>query len=171
MFPVLFRWGGFSLHAYGLFIAVGFLLGIGLALKEARRQGLSGERLLDLSLVIIISAMIGSRLLYAIIHYPQYLKDPLSIFKIWEGGLVFFGGLILAFVVGGWYIKKVGLPFWETADLLAPSPRLRAGLWTPGLSGRRVLLRTPHPGPLGRHLFPSGMSGPHRYRPPSHAVV
>ncbi len=121
MFPTLFHWGGFSLHAYGLFIAVGFLLGIGLALKEARRQGLPGERILDLSLVIIISAIIGSRLLYTIIHYPQYLKAPLSIFKIWEGGLVFFGGLILAFIAGGWYIKKVGLPFWKTADLLAPS--------------------------------------------------
>jgi len=121
MFPTLFRWGGFSLHAYGLFIAVGFLLGIGLALKEARRQGLPGERLLDLALYIIISAIIGSRLFYAIIHYPQYLQDPLSIFKIWEGGLVFFGGLILSFMVGGWYIKKAGLPFWETADLLAPS--------------------------------------------------
>ena len=92
MFPTLFRWGGFSLHAYGLFIAVGFLLGIALALKEARRQGLPGERLLDLSLVIIISAIIGSRLLYAIIHYPQYIYPPLSIFKIWEGGLVSLGG-------------------------------------------------------------------------------
>jgi phosphatidylglycerol:prolipoprotein diacylglycerol transferase len=121
MFPTLFRWGGFSLQDYGLFIAVGFLLGIGLALKEARRKGLPGERILDLSLVIIISAIIGSRLLYVIINYPQYLKEPLSIFKIWEGGLVFFGGLILAFMVGGWYIKKTGLPFWETADLLAPS--------------------------------------------------
>lgn len=121
MFPTLFRWGGFSLHAYGLFIAMGFLLGIGLALKEARRQGLPGERILDLSLYIIISAIVGSRLFYALIHYPQYLKEPLAIFKIWEGGLVFFGGLILASIVGGWYINKAGLPFWQTADLLAPS--------------------------------------------------
>lgn len=121
MWPTLFKWGGFSLQAYGLFIAIGFLLGLGLALKEARQQGIPGERILDLSLVAILSALIGSRLLYALIHYRTYLQDPWAFFKVWEGGLVFFGGLIPALAVGFWYLRRAGLPLGRTADVVAPS--------------------------------------------------
>ena len=121
MWPTLFRWGGFSLQAYGLFVATGFLLGLGLALQEARRKGVPGERVLDLSLVVIGSALIGSRLLYAVLHYRTYWPNPWAFFKIWEGGLVFYGGLIPALVFGAWYIRKEGLPLGETADVLAPS--------------------------------------------------
>jgi phosphatidylglycerol---prolipoprotein diacylglyceryl transferase len=121
VFPILLRLGGFSLHSYGLFIAAGFLLGIGLAVKEARRKGIPPEKILDLSFYIILSAILGSRLLFVLIHYPHYLDHPLDFFKVWEGGLVFYGGLILSFLTGLWYIRKLRLPFWGTADLLAPS--------------------------------------------------
>ena len=121
MFPTLFQFGSFALHTYGLFIAVGFLLGIGLALKESRRKGIPSEKILDLSFFIIISAIVGSRLLYVVINYTYYLDHPLAFFKIWEGGLVFYGGFILAFLTGLWYLKKQQLPFWEMGDLLAPS--------------------------------------------------
>jgi len=121
VWPTLFHWGEFSVQSYGLFVAMGFLLGLGLALQEARRQGIPGERILDLSLVVILAALIGSRLLYILLDYQTYLKDPWAFFKIWEGGLVFFGGLIPALVIGLWYIQKAGLPLWQTADVLAPS--------------------------------------------------
>jgi len=121
MLPILFQIGGITVHTYGLFVAVGFLLGIGLALKEARRIGIPSEKVLDLSFYVILSAILGSRLLYVFINYPRYLEHPLDFFKVWEGGLVFFGGLILSFLAGLWYIRKQRLPFWETADLMAPS--------------------------------------------------
>ena len=121
MFPILFHIGGFTVHSYGLFIAAGFLLGIGLAVKEARRKGIPADKILDLSFYIILSAILGSRLLFALINYPHYLEHPLDFFKVWEGGLVFYGGLILSFLTGLWIIRKQNLPFWETADLMAPS--------------------------------------------------
>ena len=121
MFPILFHIGGFTVHSYGLFIAAGFLLGIGLAVKEARRKGIPAEKILDLSFYIILSAILGSRLLFVLINYPHYLEHPLDFFKVWEGGLVFYGGLILSFLTGLWIIRKQKLPFWETADLMAPS--------------------------------------------------
>ncbi len=121
MFPVLFHIGGFTVLSYGLFMAVGFLLGIGIAVREARRKGIPPEKILDLSFYIIFSAIIGSRLLFVLINYPHYLEHPLDFFKVWEGGLVFFGGLILSFLTGLWIIRKQKLLFWETADLMAPS--------------------------------------------------
>jgi phosphatidylglycerol:prolipoprotein diacylglycerol transferase len=119
--PILFQVGGVTIHSYGLFVAVGFLLGIGLAVKEARRKGIPTEKILDLSFYIILSAIIGSRLLFVLINYPHYLKHPLDFFKVWEGGLVFYGGLILSFLTGLWIIRRQKLPFRETADLMAPS--------------------------------------------------
>jgi phosphatidylglycerol:prolipoprotein diacylglycerol transferase len=121
LWPTLFQWGGFSLQAYGLFVAMGFLTGLGLALQEARRQGIPGERILDLALVVLLSALIGSRLLYALFHFRTYVQDPWAFFKVWEGGLVFFGGLIAALAVGFWYVRRAGLPLWQTADVVAPS--------------------------------------------------
>lgn len=121
MFPILFQIGNFPIHTYGLFIAVGFLLGIGLALKEARRTGIPAEKILDLSFYVILSAIIGARLLFVVINYPYYIEHPWAFFKVWEGGLVFYGGLILSFLVALWMMRKQKLPFWETADLVAPS--------------------------------------------------
>jgi phosphatidylglycerol---prolipoprotein diacylglyceryl transferase len=121
VFPILFHVGSFPVHSYGFFVAAGFLLGIGLAVKEARRKKIPAEKILDLSFYIILSAIVGSRLLFVIINYPYYLEHPLDFFKVWEGGLVFYGGLILSFLTGLWIIRKQKLPFWETADLMAPS--------------------------------------------------
>jgi phosphatidylglycerol:prolipoprotein diacylglycerol transferase len=121
VFPILFQIGGFTVHSYGLFTAAGFLLGIGLAVRGARQKGIPIEKILDLSFYVIFSAILGARLLYVIINYTHYLKHPLDFFKIWEGGLVFYGGLILSFLTGLWYLRKQKLPFWETADLMAPS--------------------------------------------------
>jgi phosphatidylglycerol---prolipoprotein diacylglyceryl transferase len=121
MFPVLFQVGGFSLHSYGLFIAAGFLLGIGLAAREAGQKGIPVEKILDISFYILFSAILGSRLLFVIFNYPHYLQHPLDFFKVWEGGLVFYGGLILSTLTGIWAAHKQQLPFWETADLFAPS--------------------------------------------------
>jgi phosphatidylglycerol:prolipoprotein diacylglycerol transferase len=121
VFPILFQLGGLTVHSYGLFTAAGFLLGIGLAVKGARQKGIPIEKILDLSFYIILSAIIGARLLYVLINYQHYLKHPLDFFKVWEGGLVFYGGLILSFLTGLWFIRRQKLPFWETADLMAPS--------------------------------------------------
>ena len=94
MFPILFRWGDFSLHAYGLFMAVGFLMGIGLALKEARRQGIPGERILDLALYVIMAALLGSRLFYVAINYPLYGRTPGRYCGSGKGGWFSSGALL-----------------------------------------------------------------------------
>jgi phosphatidylglycerol:prolipoprotein diacylglycerol transferase len=119
MHPILFKIGPFTLHTYGLFIATSVLLAIALAAKEARREGLDPQNMLDLGFYLLVASIVGSRLLFALIFYREYLPRPWAIFKLWEGGLVFFGGFALALPVGIWYLRRQGLPLWKTADIWA----------------------------------------------------
>ena len=121
MYPILFQIGSFKIHTYGVFIALGFLTGIILALREAKRVGEEPENILDLTFYLIIAAIVGSRLLYIILNYRYYIENPVEMVKIWSGGLVFYGGFVLALIVGIWYIRKSHLPLWKTVDVIAPS--------------------------------------------------
>ncbi|MFH1675040.1 MAG: prolipoprotein diacylglyceryl transferase [Pseudomonadota bacterium] len=121
MHPTLFHIGNFAVHTYGFFIAIGFMLAISLAIREAKRVGEDGEKIIDLALYILIAAIVGSRLLYVAINWGDFRADPLEMLRIWNGGLVFYGGLIGASFVTVWYLRKHQLHVWKTADILAPS--------------------------------------------------
>lgn len=121
MHPILLQVGSFSIKTYGFLIAVGFLAGISLALRDAKRLGYDQQIILDIAFYIIIGAIVGSRIFYVLINFSHYLQHPLAVFKIWQGGLVFFGGFILAVVLALWIIRKNRLPVWRTLDIFAPS--------------------------------------------------
>lgn len=114
----------FQLHTYGLLIATGFVLGITLAVREARREFLDPNLILDLSFWILIAAMVGSRLLYIIVNINDYMADPLSLLKFWTGGLVFYGGFIAAVAVSWYFCKRKGVSFLRIADVMIPSVAL-----------------------------------------------
>jgi len=120
MCPVLFHIGRYSIYSYGVFVALGFAAGITYAWYSARREGISPGQILDLSFYLLLAAVIGARLFYVLIEYQDYLKDPIRIFKIWEGGLVFYGGLILSGITGSVYILRHRLPAWKVMDIYAP---------------------------------------------------
>jgi phosphatidylglycerol:prolipoprotein diacylglycerol transferase len=120
MFPVLFRVGDISVHAYGVLLALAFAVGIfGLA-RAARRAGLPEEKMLDMSLMIMVAAVIGSRLLYVLIKWPVFVADPLAVFAVRSGGLSFHGGLAAGVLTGLWYTHRHRLPQGRIADLIAP---------------------------------------------------
>lgn len=121
MHPVLFKIGPFTIYTYGVLVATGFLLGLGLAIKDAKRHGISPYKIVDLGFYILLSALIGSRLFFILINITHYIKNPIEIFKIWEGGLVFYGGLILTVPTFLWYVRKNSLGVWNTSDIFAPS--------------------------------------------------
>ncbi|MEW6386022.1 MAG: prolipoprotein diacylglyceryl transferase [Thermodesulfobacteriota bacterium] len=114
MHPILFRLGPINIFTYGFFLALAFLAAIYLSAQEARRQGLNVGRFYDLCFYIVLSALVGSRLLYVILEYPYFLANPLKIFVLWDGGLVFHGGLVAAVAVGFWYMRRHDLP-WRTS--------------------------------------------------------
>ncbi len=121
MHPVLFRIGPLTIHTYGVFVASGFLLGLALAVRQANREGIPPERIVDIGFYLLLSAIIGSRLLFIVINAGYYLRHPLDVFKIWEGGLVFYGGLVLAVPVAVLYIRRNNLDLWKISDIFAPS--------------------------------------------------
>ena len=112
MHPILLELGPISIKTYGFLIAVGFLIGIALASREAKRVGINQQAVLDLAFYIILGAIIGSRL---------FFESILDAFKVWEGGLTFYCGFIMALVVAVFMIKKYRLPAFQTLDLFAPS--------------------------------------------------
>jgi phosphatidylglycerol:prolipoprotein diacylglycerol transferase len=121
MHPELFKIGPLTIHTYGVLVAAGFLLGLGLAVKQAKKEGIPPTKIVDLGFYVLLSALIGSRIFYIMINASHYVKNPLDIFKVWEGGLVFYGGLLFTVPIVLWYVKKNDLGVWSTADLFAPS--------------------------------------------------
>jgi phosphatidylglycerol---prolipoprotein diacylglyceryl transferase len=121
--PILFHLGSFPIHSYGVMIALAFLAGLWTATLRARREKISDETIADVTLWIIIGAILGARAVYVATYWKdEFAGQPLSeIFAIWHGGLVFYGGLIGAIIAGTIYLHWKKLPLWKIADVLAPS--------------------------------------------------
>jgi phosphatidylglycerol---prolipoprotein diacylglyceryl transferase len=122
MHPIIYDFGSFSLKSYGLMLAIAFITGIYLAKRQAVKEGVDGNFLDSLSFGIIISAIIGARLLHVVAEEPEhYWKYPLDILKINTGGLAFYGGLIFAVGFSIYYCRRKKTGFFKIADIIAPS--------------------------------------------------
>jgi len=121
MYPVLLEIGDFKLYTYGLFVALGFAAALMVSKKVAAHRGsLRPEIVSDLFFIILLSGIVGARVFYVIVNFSYFSKAPLAVFRIWEGGLVFYGGFILAVVCGMGYLKKKNFHVHAVADILAP---------------------------------------------------
>lgn len=128
MYPVLLRFpefipllGGKGLHTYGLMVALGFLFGMIYVKNECRREGLDENRAMDLFFYVAIAGLLGSRIFYIINSVDDFWSDPLIFFRVWEGGLVFQGGVICSVVVAVYYWRKYPFPFFKYADAFSPA--------------------------------------------------
>src|SRR5438046_5341542 len=120
MYPRLFEFGPVTVYTYGVLLAAAYLLGLKLAMARAKARGLDANRVLDLGIYIIISALIGAKLLLLVTDFRAFTADPRELLTLARSGSVFYGGLILAVIVALVYISRVGLPLWTTSDVLAP---------------------------------------------------
>ncbi len=120
MYPVLIRLGPLSIHTYGVLIATAFLIALWLAVSQARKRGIAYDKIVDQAFYTLVAGLAGSRLFFIATNWPYYAAHPLDIVKIWEGGLVFYGGVLLALPTAVWLAKKEALPLWEAADIWAP---------------------------------------------------
>jgi len=117
MYPILFHFGIFTIYTYGVFVALGVISGITVAKFEAVRVGVDPDRIMDLCFYVILSAIIGARLLYVATNLNFFMHYPLEIIKIWNGGLVFYGGFIAALIAAVAVIRAYRLPLGKTADI------------------------------------------------------
>ena len=120
MYPRLLELGPVTVYTYGVLLAAAYLLGLRLAMVRAKKRGLDANRVLDLGIYIIISALIGAKLLLLVTDFRTFTSNPRELLTLARSGGVFYGGLILAVVVALLYIRRIGLPLWTTCDVFAP---------------------------------------------------
>ena len=122
MHPILIQLGEFQIRGYGVMIALAFLAGTFLGVREARRRGYDPELIYDLLFYVMIAGIAGARIYYVLVSNPAYFfTHPLDIFAIWRGGMSLHGGLIGGLLAGIGFCKRRRLAFWSFADLLTPS--------------------------------------------------
>ena len=125
MYPILYQFSEtFAIKSYGVAIALAFLIGILLATWRAKKEGLKPNDFLDIGFIIVISAIVGSRLFYVLFNLNDYIENPAAIFQIWHGGLVFYGGLAIAALGAMLYMKYRKIPTMYGTDIIAPSVAL-----------------------------------------------
>ncbi len=121
--PIAISIGSLAIHWYGVMYLVGFAGGWWLARYRAGRPG-SGwtpQQMDDLLFYIVVGVVLGGRLGYTLFYaFPELISDPLSLFRIWEGGMSFHGGLIGVLIAMWLFGRRIGRPFFELTDFIAP---------------------------------------------------
>jgi phosphatidylglycerol---prolipoprotein diacylglyceryl transferase len=102
-------------------MAVAFLFGTWLALKEARRLQLDEDKVVSVILVALVSGVLGARMLYVLEHVSEFRREWGSVLALWQGGLTLYGGMVAGVFGGLLMARRLQLPLWVTADALAPS--------------------------------------------------
>jgi phosphatidylglycerol:prolipoprotein diacylglycerol transferase len=130
MHPEIFRIGPTPVYSYGLMLVISFALGILIAQRRAKRRGIPAEAILDVTTVILLSSIIGSRILYVAFHMEEFRGHWLDTINVFKGlaGLSMFGGIVLAVVLSILYMRLKQLPVWQIGDAVAPSIALGLGI-------------------------------------------
>jgi phosphatidylglycerol:prolipoprotein diacylglycerol transferase len=121
MFPELFHVGFIHLRSYGLMMAVAFVVGTFLALRESRRLGLDEDKVVNVILVTLVASVLGARMLYVLEHLPEFRREWTSALALWQGGLTLYGGIAAGTFAGLVAARRMNLPVWITADALTPA--------------------------------------------------
>ena len=120
MYPKLFELGPISIYTYGVLLAAAYLAGLWFATARAKARGLNADRVMDLGIYIIVSALVGAKLLLLVVEFDHYVENPSELWTIVRSGGVFYGGLLLAVGVAFWFVRRHHLPLWATCDAFAP---------------------------------------------------
>lgn len=118
--PIPFLDKEIPVHGYGFMLAMGFLLAILLVLRLAKKQGENEDHVYNLAYWVVISSILGSRIFHCIVEWELYAGQPWRAFYVWEGGLVYYGGLIGALIASSVYVRIYKINFFKWADMAAP---------------------------------------------------
>ena len=127
MYPTIFSWGAVRIHSYGLMVAVGVFLAISFLRRSARKIHVDPNQIVDLALVTLLAGFVGARVFYVTQFWQYFRSVPIDILKLWQGGIVLYGGLVGGFL-GFWiFIKVHRLSFLSLLDLFIPAVALAQG--------------------------------------------
>ena len=118
----LFSIGHFTVHTYGVMIAIGVILCVVMGYYRAKRMEMKAESVVDLAILCVVMGFLGAKVFFVILSWKQFLTDPLSVLE--SSGFVVYGGIIFGVVSALIYCKIKNIRFFEYFDLLAPSVSL-----------------------------------------------
>ncbi|MCU7905508.1 MAG: prolipoprotein diacylglyceryl transferase [Candidatus Thiodiazotropha sp. (ex Epidulcina cf. delphinae)] len=121
--PVILTLGKVSIHWYGVMYLIGFLGGWWLGRMRVGRPGVvwSAAQVDDVVFYIVLGVVLGGRVGYLFIYgLDGFLSDPLSLFRVWEGGMSFHGGLLGVLLAMWYFARKEGRTFFDATDFIAP---------------------------------------------------
>ena len=139
MHPEIISFGPLAIRSYGLFLAIGFMAGIMFAAWRAAKAGENPDHFYNMSVWLVISALLGARIYYVVTHYAEFavpelpgmtrvLTESKNMFwpvgatgQIGINGLVLYGGLIAATLAAAWYLRRHHLSIPKYMDIMAPS--------------------------------------------------
>lgn len=116
---IAFELGSLTVYWYGVFVALGFMIGLFVMQWRARQIGFPRERVFDIVFAAMVGGIIGARLFYVVINWSHFRVRLLEIVMIQKGGLVFYGGFIGAALAILFICRKHKLDPWQVADLTA----------------------------------------------------
>jgi phosphatidylglycerol:prolipoprotein diacylglycerol transferase len=161
MCPELFHIGPFALRTYGLTLAASFFLALFFIRRWGVREGLNADKLYNLAFIVIAAGIVGARVGYVLFHLEEFRGNWGATFNPFQSGtfgiagLNLYTGVVLAILLGFYYMHKVGLPFWKTADIFAPTIAFGIFLTRIGCFLNGCCYGTPTDLPWGM-VFPSG---------------
>jgi phosphatidylglycerol---prolipoprotein diacylglyceryl transferase len=118
MRKVLFSWRGWNVYSYPAMLYVGLVAGVFAGAWVAQRSGLSADRFAAAIVILLVPALVGSRLYFVLTRWDVYRREPKRIWRRTEGGMAMYGGLILAVPLSIPLLHVMGLPFgafWDAA--------------------------------------------------------
>ena len=121
MYPELFTIFGITVYSYGLLVAIGFFAGMTYITKYSDNIPVKKDQMYDFLFYLIVVSIIGARLLYVLVNIDSFIQHPLDIIKVWQGGLVFYGGFIAAVLYALIYCKYKKINIKRLADVFAPA--------------------------------------------------
>jgi phosphatidylglycerol---prolipoprotein diacylglyceryl transferase len=122
VYPRLFHIGSFNVPTYGFLVSMGVLIGLWISVRNSQKQGVDPDHAWNLGILVVLSGILGAKILYIINDWGTYAAHPSEIFSLntLQAGGVFSGGLIAALLAAAWYIRKHQMPALGTCDAFAP---------------------------------------------------
>lgn len=121
MDPVLIDLQFMKIYWYSLFVMLAFFVGGYIAMREARKNSIDDDYMINFIFFLVPIALLGARIYYIIFNWSYYQSDLIGALKVWEGGLAIHGGIIFGFLWVLFYTKNTGVRTLRFLDILAPA--------------------------------------------------
>jgi len=120
MHPIFIQIGPITIYSYGVMMAIAFLTALYLVIAETKKQKIPENTVYDCALYLVLGGIIGARIFYVLMNIEFFIANPIEIFMLQRGGLVFYGGALGGLAGGAVYLRVKKLDFFDWADLFAP---------------------------------------------------